>query len=459
MKFTKRLIALLISVMLLVGTTPITAHADTLLHYLDENGNEKYINSSYTTVTDSTTTFYEGWNVVFDDVTIERRIYLDGDAKLLLCDGATLTANMGITVRADESFSIYCQSKETGTLSAYLDYDARSCAAIGSDMFYPQDCGSISIYGGNINAYSCYDAAGIGGSVKPGGTGIYSSDKYNCGNIYIKRGKINAKGNDFPAIGGNGGNIRIDGGTINASVSSIINPAAIGGCQQTNQPLTIEINGGDITANGPSNGTGIGEGTDGISSAITATVTINGGHITAKCSNANRAVIGNVTLPYNYQVNYRKYSFSDISTAKAQERINKCKSPFAEIKPCQHTDAVYEHNVDTHTLKQCNNCLTVEEKGEQTSAHNITNLSYTWSHYNDKVTAECSCNCGNYKETVNTKETVITPSTPTAQGRAKYTATFEEVLFNPQEKTCDLPLAVEYAEAENGLPLSVTRLR
>ena len=150
MKFTKRIIAILLTVMMLVGTTPFTAFGDTPLHYLDENGNRAYINSSYTTVTDSTTTFYEGWNIVFDDVTIESRIYLDGDAKLLLCDGAKLSTNMGITVRADESFSIYCQSNETGTLNAYLGDSAIDCAAIGTDTFNPQDCGSISIYGGML---------------------------------------------------------------------------------------------------------------------------------------------------------------------------------------------------------------------------------------------------------------------------------------------------------------------
>ena len=81
--------------------------------------------SEYELITDNTTTFEDGrWYVVNSDVTIDERITVNGTAYLILADGATLTANKGITVEDDNALHIYGQSAQTGVLNATgTDYE------------------------------------------------------------------------------------------------------------------------------------------------------------------------------------------------------------------------------------------------------------------------------------------------------------------------------------------------
>ena len=62
--------------------------------------------TSYTEVVSDSTSWSAGWHVVKSDVTISSRIAATGDVKLILCDGATLTAPGGINVAAGNSLTI-----------------------------------------------------------------------------------------------------------------------------------------------------------------------------------------------------------------------------------------------------------------------------------------------------------------------------------------------------------------
>lgn len=74
---------------------------------------------------------------------------------------------------------------------------------------------------------------------------------------------------------------------------------------------------------------------------------------------------------------------------------------------------------------------------------------YVWSDDNSQVTASIVCKTDSsivLKETVDTTEEVITPSTCTVKGSAKYTASFENSLFTTQVKETELPLAAHSYE-------------
>ena len=98
----------------------------------------------------------------------------------------------------------------------------------------------------------------------------------------------------------NGGSIQAIGGTIDENQSNSGGGAGIGGgfvCLSTNA-LDITINGGTISATGTDGGAGIGSGRTGYSGA---TITINGGKVTANADTEGAAGIGRgkIVLPEN----------------------------------------------------------------------------------------------------------------------------------------------------------------
>lgn len=192
-------------------------------------------------VTSSTTTLEDGlFYKVYEDVTNNNRITVNGTALLTLGTGATLTASKGITVEEGNTLTI----RGEGTLNAYIS-SLEYYAAIGATTS-SKTAGTIIINGGNITAtayqnYSSCCAAGIGGA--SGGA---------CGRVEINGGTVTATGGQYGCgIGGGGNNGSYTGGA--------------GG--------TIVINGGQVTATSPSgNGIGYGKsqsGTDGTAGTIT----------------------------------------------------------------------------------------------------------------------------------------------------------------------------------------------
>ena len=212
--------------------------------------------SEYTFVDSTTTDWADGkWYVVSNDATIASRVTVKGTANLILCDGATLTANDGISVNNGNTLNIYGQSKGTGSIIATAT--SIKCAGIGGNN--ESACGTISIHGGTITATGKRASAGIGG-------GYYGDG----GSITIYDGNITANGGDW-AAGIGGGDFRGAG--------------------------TITIYGGNIVANGGYGGAGLGCGDD-IESNPKGTITIHGGVITAT-GGENAAGIDVDTLTVN----------------------------------------------------------------------------------------------------------------------------------------------------------------
>ena len=202
------------------------------------------------------------------------RINISGDVNIILADGATLNAvngtytgpefqegreaSGGIHVPAGSSLTIYRQSGGTGVLNA--ETNSSDDAAIGGG--YPglgwgnAHAGTITIYGGIINA-TAY-VTGIGGA---GGS--------HGGTVNIHGGLVTAHGGMGAAIGGGGSctgfTVNIFGGTVNATGGT--EAAAIGG-GGWGSGGTVTISGGVINATANYNtelsdyeGFGIGGGT------------------------------------------------------------------------------------------------------------------------------------------------------------------------------------------------------
>ncbi len=169
--------------------------------YVDASGGPAVADA--TAITSSTQTLEAGWYVVEGTVTINSTVTVNGDVNLILADGAKLTVNgtsssAGISVLADgavtNSLTIYCQGSGTGELVAKGGYGS---AGVGgnngkSDGSGKPHCGTVTIYGGVINANGNGDAAGIGGG-----------DYYgNGGTVSIYGGKVTAQaGRDADGIG------------------------------------------------------------------------------------------------------------------------------------------------------------------------------------------------------------------------------------------------------------------
>lgn len=255
----------------------------------------------------------DGYYYVTGDVTTSDKLYATGTVHLILCDGASLTANC--IVNDDNEVHIYGQLAGTGQFKAtdpdsgypgigsHAKYGkgvyisggvitvegASNCAGIGGgytivDNYYNYwACTSISIYGGTVNATGGSEAAGIGGAG--------SSPHFNY--IYIYGGTVNAQGGSSPAfssdgggagIGGGdycryGGEIQIKGGTVNATGGSEAAGIGVGQNDDNTTPWMthVYISGGTVTATGGARGAGIGGG-DGVSGC---SVYVSGGTVKA----------------------------------------------------------------------------------------------------------------------------------------------------------------------------------
>lgn len=96
----------------------------------------------------------ETWYAVDGDVLISRRITVLGKVNIILMDGCNLNAEDGITVLSGNELNIFGQSGESGVLNAkttrfgYSAIGGYKNSIIGSWS----RCGTITIYGGVINA-------------------------------------------------------------------------------------------------------------------------------------------------------------------------------------------------------------------------------------------------------------------------------------------------------------------
>lgn len=255
---------------------------NTAVSYLDhtENGFVTKYAETYTEINSENlpTTWNDGWYVVDDDVTIDSRVTVTGDVKLILKDDSNLTVNGGIDVSGtSNSFTVYAQSTEEskmGSLTATAA-DGTGNAGIGSSG--GQTAGAITVHGGKVTA-----TGGSRSEQEPAnppedpfpidkvytGAGIGGGEKSACSTIIINGGVVTAftKGGVYlgdesnSAAIGNGGQYRLD-------MWYEVTPVG-----------TIVINGGSVNATGMRWGAGIGGGDD----MPIASITINGGIVRAE---------------------------------------------------------------------------------------------------------------------------------------------------------------------------------
>ena len=236
---------------------------DKVVKYNDANA------SDYRVLDANTVNLENGYTyVVSGSVTNNNRLVVNGTASIILCDGASLDAQKGITVGEGKTLNIYAHSEGTdmGEMNAVGDFNY---AGIGGGT-NGGNGGNVTIYGGNVTARGGDYVAGIGG-------GYYGAG----GNVTIYGGDVTARGGSYGAgIGGGangaggtvtiyGGNVTAQGGYGGSGIGSGTNVA--GG--------TVTINGGDVTARGGYGGSGIGGGAYGAG----GTVNINGGKVEATC--------------------------------------------------------------------------------------------------------------------------------------------------------------------------------
>ena len=96
------------------GTPALAVRA--VMTYFD-NDTENSVDQ-FKILTSSDTELKDYWYVAMDNVTISERIVINGDAHLILMDGAQLTAEKGVELTDGNSLSVYGQTESSGILTA-----------------------------------------------------------------------------------------------------------------------------------------------------------------------------------------------------------------------------------------------------------------------------------------------------------------------------------------------------
>ena len=227
------------------------------------------LESEYTLVENSTTTWNAGWYVVEDNVNIGSRVQVNGNVNLILTDGSSLNISGGIRLTGSgNSLTIYGREEGTGRLTATA-YSGN--AGIGGNCgkflagqrLDSESGGAVNIHGGVVIATGGSAQEGMsekGGGAGIGGAGASSSSVGSGGAVTIYGGTVAATGQAFAAgIGG--------GGSLGGSASYV------GGGAGGN----VKIYGGTVTSNGNGGAVGIGGGTERSgTSASHGTLTIKG---------------------------------------------------------------------------------------------------------------------------------------------------------------------------------------
>ncbi|MCL2032014.1 MAG: hypothetical protein FWG96_01900 [Methanomassiliicoccaceae archaeon] len=290
-----------------------SAHPETDVPYLDENGETKYhdvtVLTSSSDFSSMSYTLSSGWYLIRGSISLTggNTVYINGDVHLILEDGSDFTTrsdNSGINVIGTNSLTIYSQSADDATMGKLTARSTQSSPGIGgvgagigggwsgaynSAGGVGEDCGTVTINGGIITATSG-NGAGIGGGY--GSSGSSGGDAGNGGIVTINGGIVTATGGNGAGIGGgngnytnggNGGILTVNGGTVNAQSAY---SAGIGGGRHGGSlgagaaGGTVTINNGTVIANSAS-GVGIGGGGYGGQGGPGGTITINNGTVIA----------------------------------------------------------------------------------------------------------------------------------------------------------------------------------
>ena len=251
-----------------VTIEPEPAPEEKEVTYIDENGEEQKVKANVVLSRSFPVTWGEAgkttWYVVTHaDVQLISPV-CQGDIRLILTDGAKLTANglddkVGIQISGEGNFlTIYGQTAQTGQLEA--NGGERAAGIGGGDL---GSGSNITINGGTVTATGTF-GAGIGGGFEGSGS-----------HITINGGIVTATSTYGAGIGGgndaNGSNITINGGIVTATNKG--RGAGIGG-GYIGSGSNITINGGTVTATGGIGGAGIGSGCSGAASSNITVSTI-----------------------------------------------------------------------------------------------------------------------------------------------------------------------------------------
>lgn len=253
-----------------------------------ENGSLNHATATLVNSSASDVTWTEGWYVVEGTVNLEKGAKINGDVKLILADGCSLTVP-GINVSESNTFSIYGQRSGTGILQSHCNSNVS--AGIGAGRY--QSGGVINIYGGIISASGGKEAAGIGGSA-------------SCNH----GGTINIYGGTVTATGGREGGAGIGGGGIDLGIQPY----------HGGNGADVHIYGGNVTAIGQGGAPGIG---GGVYASSHGTLTGNIGYaieassVAADTTNFNGIVYSGTT----YQV-YGDVTLTESLEIKTGETLN-----------------------------------------------------------------------------------------------------------------------------------------
>ena len=177
-------------------STPVTSNLELTaqwvenIPYIDENGNTAYC-TNYTVLDNTMTTISAGWYVVNSDVTFSGKLStdvsstVDNTVNIILCDGATLTANNIYPNGNTDYLRIYGQSQGTGTANISGGILASSSLKIYGGTINAAgdiDCAqsSVGIYGGTVTARSLV-ASNIGSQIRLGGATV-KANSYSAAN-------------------------------------------------------------------------------------------------------------------------------------------------------------------------------------------------------------------------------------------------------------------------------------
>lgn len=213
--------------------------------------------------------------VVNDDITLDGNVNLTGDAKIILCDGKTLTINGYLgdsTFPQTYSLSIYGQSGQTGKLIVKT-----------TDGSYPIMVYDLKIHGGNISS-------------KDVGTGYDTQGIFTEHNFDIYNGKIEAFGTMEGVMVNGGGTLTTYGGSLEATTSASIFASGAGSEAIAG---SVIMNGGTITATGGDATASSMPGGD----AIYGTLTVNGGTLTATGGAGVGTIGGCGIVAYDLEIN------------------------------------------------------------------------------------------------------------------------------------------------------------
>ncbi len=274
--------------------------------FRNENNNVESVNAKIVKTSTSDVNWSGGWYAIVEDTTINGDILLgfETTSKLIICDGATLTVNGGISGLAD--FFIYAGDitesiDGSGVLRATSNSDAEGDVTCAIEIYsndnhrFASDPHSLKIYGGNIRLKSTGSQYGYG--ITASGNIDISGIKTK---VYVNCDVENGEVNDLEGACGGGidcnGVLSITGASV---YSMAINCAKSGIYAQGG----ININGGNIIAIGGDedvqNG-GSGIGTFGEDICISGgTVIAIGGNSTyiSDDNNGGKGINGNVIVP------------------------------------------------------------------------------------------------------------------------------------------------------------------